>query len=119
MFPLEVTFKHVGPSQALKERVYSEAKKLEKISPKIISAKVVISLPHKSHQQGKIFHVNISVNLAGKTLVVTNTPENNHALENAQVAIRNAFRAMEHEISTFVNRRRARNKLASNQNIQL
>lgn len=106
MFPLEITFKHVNPSDSLKQRVYQEAKKLERLSCEILRGQVVITLPHRSHHQGKIFHVKINLKVPGKELIVAHTPEKNHALENPQVAVRDAFRAMEHELSSFINKRR-------------
>lgn len=114
MFPIDITFKHLEPSQSLKNRILQEASKLEKLHNDIISAKVVVSLPHRSHNQGKIFHVSLTVLVSGKTLVVNHTPEKNHALEDAQVAIRDTFRAMEHELSKFINRRRERARKRQN-----
>lgn len=119
MFPLEVTFKHLNPSETLKQRVYKEAQKIDKLFNIILWAKVVISLPHRSHHQGKIFHVNISLKVPGKDLVVAHTPQDNHALENAQVAVRDAFKAMEHELNRFIEKKRINRKPLKNFNIQL
>jgi len=60
---------------------------------------VVISAPHRHHNQGKVFHVNILLNLPGReTLVVNHEPEKNKGHEDAFVAIRDAFQSMEREL---------------------
>lgn len=106
MFPVDITFKKIESSEAVKRRVMQEALKLEKIFNRIQHCGVVISLPHRAHQQGKIFHINLALHVPGKVLVVNQEPEYNHAHEDAFVAIRDAFRSMENELKTFVYKRK-------------
>ncbi len=106
MFPLKVSFRQMKSSEAIERRIYQEAEKLDKLFDRIHSCDVVVSIPHRAHSQGKIFHINISLSVPGKVLAVTHEPEENHAHEDAFVAVRDAFRSMEHELSHYANKRK-------------
>jgi cold shock CspA family protein/ribosome-associated translation inhibitor RaiA len=96
----------IKSAESVKKRIVQEAQKLERIFNRIQHCSVVISLPHRAHQQGKIFHINLTLHVPGKVLVVNQEPELNHAHEDAFVAIRDAFRSMEKELTSFVNKRK-------------
>ncbi|HAZ14889.1 MAG: hypothetical protein A2X86_21165 [Bdellovibrionales bacterium GWA2_49_15] len=99
MFPLEISYRDFKSSQAINEKIHQEAAKLERYFERIMFCRVVVSAPHRHHHQGKEYHINILINIPGlDALVVTNEPEKNKGHEDVFVAIRDAFRAMEHEL---------------------
>ncbi len=54
---------------------------------------------HRHGQNGKIHHVKIEIGLPGKRDVIINRePEQNHAHENLNVAIRDAFDKARHKL---------------------
>ena len=105
MFPIEITYKGFASSDALRRRIHQEAKKLDRLFPRIIDCQVIISIPHRAQNQGKIYHVTIKLHVPGKTMVVGHEPEHNHAHEDAFVSIRDSFRAMERELVRFTRKR--------------
>ena len=109
MFPLEISYRDFGSSAAIHDKIHQEAAKLEHYFDRIMFCRVVISAPHRHHHQGKVYHVNILINIPGQdVLVVTSEPEKNKGHEDAFVAIRDAFRSMEHELDHRFNKMRER-----------
>ncbi len=104
--PLEVTFRGMDHSDALEAKIRDRAEKLERYYHKIMSCRVVVEAPHKHHHKGKIFHVSLDVTVPGKELVVNRDPGENHAHEDAYVAIRDAFEAMERKLEAYANKTR-------------
>ncbi|MBI2521655.1 MAG: HPF/RaiA family ribosome-associated protein [Bdellovibrio sp.] len=100
MFPIEISYRDFESSKALQDKIYQEAAKLGRYFEQIMFCRVVVSAPHRHHHQGKVYHVNILINIPGlDEIVVTNEPETNKGHEDAFVAIRDAFRSMEQELS--------------------
>ncbi len=104
--PLEVTFRGMEHSEAMEAKIRKRAEKLERYFSKIMSCRVVVEAPHKHHHKGKIFHVSLDVTVPGKELVVNRDPGDNHAHEDAYVAIRDAFDAMERKLDAFAHKKR-------------
>ncbi len=97
--PLIVTFRDIEHSDAIENAIREKAAKLERFHDRITSCRVVISAPHQHNHQGTIYHVNIEVTVpGGGDLVVSREPEKNHAHEDAYVAVRDAFKALEKQL---------------------
>ncbi len=107
MFPVDISFRGFSSSEAVRKRVHQEALKLDKVFPRVQHCNVVISLPHRTRKQGKIFHVHIKLHIPGQVLVVNHEPELNHAHEDPFVAIRDSFRSMKNELVRFTRKRDA------------
>jgi ribosomal subunit interface protein len=85
--PLQVTFRHLAPSEALDARIREKAAKLEQFFPHITSCRVVVEEQRLHQQQGKLFNVRIDLHIPGHELVVNMEHD-----EDAFVAVRDAFR---------------------------
>jgi cold shock CspA family protein len=68
--------------------------------------KVTIAAPHRHHAKGNIYHVSIDLHVPGKEILVNREPGNNHAHEDAYVAIRDAFSAAARQLQDYVRVRR-------------
>jgi ribosome-associated translation inhibitor RaiA len=108
--PLEITFRDVEHSPALEERIRESAAKLERFSRDITGCHVIVEAPHRHHQKGRLYHVRIDMTLPGREIAVTRDPGENHAHEDAYVAVRDAFAAAARRVEDFVGRRRDRKK---------
>lgn len=104
--PIELTFRHIGKSDALEAQVREHARKLERFYDHIISCRVVVEAPHKQHNKGNIYHVRVDVTVPEGELVASRDPAANHAHEDAYVAIRDAFNAMVKQLDTYAEKRR-------------
>jgi len=108
--PLKITFRDIESSPALEERIRVKSEKLERHYDKITSCHVTISAPHKHQHKGRIYSVRIDIKIPGGSVVVTREPAQNHAHEDAHVALRDAFNAAERQLDDRVERRRGQVK---------
>jgi ribosome-associated translation inhibitor RaiA len=105
-FPLKVTFRHVDPSPALRERIDTLATRLEKFSAQILRCHVVIEAPAGHHQQGELFHVSVELSVPGRQIVIRRARPNDPAHEDPYVALRDAFQAARRKLQDYARERR-------------
>jgi ribosomal subunit interface protein len=108
--PLEITFRHMEPSPALEAVVRERAQKLENFCDEIIGCQVMFEEPHRHHQQGNLYHVRIDLTVPGKEIVVKRSPDDEHAHEDAFVALRDAFDSVRRQLEDYVRIRRGKVK---------
>ena len=104
--PLQVTFRHMEPSEALEAKIRKRADELDQLFDGIMSCRVVVEINHQHHHQGNLFHVRIDLKLPGKELVVSREPDKHHAHEDPYVAVRDAFDAMRRQLEDYLRVRR-------------
>jgi ribosomal subunit interface protein len=90
--PLQITFRNVGRSEALEERIRNDASKLERFHPRITRCRVTIEETNRHHQQGRQFAVSIEVRVPGKDVAAQ------HDHEDVYVAVRDAFLATRRQL---------------------
>ena len=108
--PLQIRFKNLEPSEAVEARVRKHVDKLERYFNEIISCRVTLDAAHKHHQQGNIFQVTVDVRLPGGENVASRHPDDQHAHEDAYVALRDAFEAVRRQLKHHRDTRRGRVK---------
>ena len=104
--PLEIVFHHMDHSDAVEKAVRQHVVKLERLCNEITSCHVFVKAPHMNQQQGNLFEVNVETRVPGTELVVSNNPGKIHAHEDAYVAIRDAFDAMQRQIKKWKTKER-------------
>ena len=107
---LQLTFRHMDPSPALEARIRQRAEELDQFFDRITSCRVVVECAHRRQQQGNIFEVKVDLTVPGNEIVVGREPGNNHAHEDAHVAVRDAFDAARRLLEDHVRRRRGEGK---------
>lgn len=105
-YPLEVTFRDIPPSEALKLLILERAAKMNRHARHIISGHVLVSAPHRKKHQGTVYHVSIHLHLPNKEIVINRDPERDHAHEDAKISIRDAFLAATRQLEDFERVRR-------------
>lgn len=108
--PLQVVFHNLDPSPAVESRIREKAAKLDLYYDQIMSCRVVVEAPHKHHQKGRLYRVQIDVTVPDEELVVSRDPGQDHAHEDVYVAIRDAFDAMRRQLEDYARRRRGKVK---------
>lgn len=103
----QITFRNIPHSDSLEDAILRRIKRLEKRGGRIISCRIVIDRPQHRHRQGDLYCVRIDVRVPGAELIVNRDPEDNHAHEDAYVAIRDAFDAMKRQIEDYSRKKRA------------
>lgn len=98
MLPLEITIRDIEHTDAIDTKIRQKAEKLGHIYDRITYCRVVVDAPQKHQHQGKLFQVNIEVDVPGKLLIVNN---NSHRNEDLYVAIRDSFNAMKRQLEDY------------------
>lgn len=104
--PIELSFHGCDHSDALEREIQDHVAKIEEFYGRIMSCRVVVELPHKSHAQGNRFHINIDMSLPGAGHVNHHDRGQNPAHEDVHVAVRDAFNAIEAQVKKIVHKRR-------------
>lgn len=104
--PLEITWRDMESSPALEAVIRKHAAKLERFHERITSCRVIIRQHAKHKHHGKLYEVHVDITVPGAELAVSREPGKNHAHEDANVAVRDAFRAAVRRLEDTVRRQR-------------
>ncbi|HHJ39036.1 MAG TPA: ribosome-associated translation inhibitor RaiA [Methylothermaceae bacterium] len=99
--PLQVTFRGIPQSEAMEAKIREKAEKLERYHDKIISCRVMVERTHHKHHKGDLYHVRIDLTVPNKEIVISREHHDNHAYEDAYVAIRDAFQAAARQLEEY------------------
>src|SRR5689334_5915496 len=72
--PLQITFRHMPPSDAVASRIRAEAAKLNRYYRRITGCQVVVEAPHQHHKRGCAFHIRVELGLPREKIVIRHTP---------------------------------------------
>ena len=112
MIPLQIQYRDFPESEAVSANIWDAVADLEKFDDRIISCHVTIGRPHRSKTKGRIYHIQIRLHVPGSDIVINREPEMNHAHEDIDVAIRDAFVAAKRRLEEFVRIQRGHIKTA-------
>ncbi|MBL4748302.1 MAG: ribosome-associated translation inhibitor RaiA [Magnetovibrio sp.] len=104
--PVKLSFHGCDHSDALESEIQGRLAKIENHYGRLTSCRIVVELPHKSHAQGKLFHVNIDMSIPGAGHVLYNEKGQDPAHEDVHIAVRDAFNAIESQVKKVVGKRR-------------
>ena len=108
--PLQITFRHIEPSEAYEAKIREKVQHLEKFAEHITGCRVTIDQEHKHHHQGKLFSVKLDITVPGKEIVVTRHPDEHHAHEDPYVTLRDTFNAAQRQLEDYVRKLRGKVK---------
>jgi cold shock CspA family protein/ribosome-associated translation inhibitor RaiA len=93
--PLQITFEGgLEPSEALKRRIEREAEKLERFHDRITSCRVAVVGRDGHQRHGGLYAVRLQITSPnGADVMIDRNPPQDHAHEDAFVAVRDAFAA--------------------------
>ena len=103
--PLEIRFHKMAPSPTIEARIREKAAALERFSERITGCRVVVEQEHRHHRRGNLFRVRVEIDAPGKELAVTRTGPRDHAHEDVQVALRDAFNAAVRQLEDHTRKR--------------
>jgi ribosomal subunit interface protein len=99
--PVQITFHDLDRSEALEIHIRQKAAKLEEFYPHITGCNVAVEMPHRHHNQGKLFNIRIELHVPGSEIVVNRDPH-----EDVYVALREAFDAANRQLEDYGRRQR-------------
>jgi cold shock CspA family protein/ribosome-associated translation inhibitor RaiA len=103
--PVEITYKGLGSTEALDQRIHDWVGKLERVFDRITRCEVLVETPHRHRRQGNAFHVRVRLTVPGGEIVVSHDPGPEGAHEDAYVALRDAFLAARRQLEDHVRAR--------------
>lgn len=109
--PLDVTFRNMERDDSLVDRIDNGVRKLEKFFDSIIGCHVVVEAPHQHHRKGGLFHVRIRLTVPRREITVGRDRHENHAHEDVQIAVRDAFNAARRQLQDYVQEMRGQTKV--------
>jgi len=105
--PLQVTFRGMDASEALRANIEKRAEKLECFCDNILSCRVVVEPAESHHHKGNRYRVRIHLEVPGQDLYIGHGPgDENRTHEDAYVAVRDAFNAMRRCLEDYARERR-------------
>ncbi|QGW64731.1 RNA polymerase subunit sigma-54 [Lysobacter soli] len=97
-----IRFEGLPVSDALREDILRHAHKLWQVAPQLQSCDVAVRHAEHRHQHGNRYLVHVHAVMPGATFEAGRTPTKDHSHEDAYVAVRDAFDAMQRQVSEHV-----------------
>lgn len=100
--PLQITARNFELTEAIEGAIREKAEKLDSFFERIMSCRVLVEAPVKSHhQKGVVYNVRVNVTFPGGEIVVNREPH-----EDLYVSINNAFETAHRQLKERVRKRR-------------
>lgn len=99
----QITFRGIEHSDALENLVQEKADKLLLLYDKIERISVLIEEPHRRHNQGRHFHVLVTLHVPGDDLVSSRDTPKGEA-EDPYFAVTHAFDAARRQLQEWLHR---------------
>lgn len=100
--PLEIHFRDMVPLPSLEPEIRRRAAKLEQWGMELMSCQVTVDASANRRRQGHEYQVRIDVRVPGDEVAINQ----HHRGDDAQLAVRAAFDAMDRELRERIERRR-------------
>jgi ribosomal subunit interface protein len=102
--PVQITYRHLTPSEFLTGVITEEVAKLEEFSESIEDCRVIVDEPNQNHRR-KQFRVEIIARVAGAELVAGRDPSEVED-GNAYQLVHDSFKAIRRQLIEHTQRRR-------------
>lgn len=89
--PLQVTFRNVEPSEAVRADIEAQAAKLHQFFDRIVSCRVAVEATTRRGQKGKLFNVRVDLGVPGREIVTNGKGFKSQAHEDVRMAVKGAF----------------------------
>lgn len=101
---VQISFRGIAPSAAAEAQVRRRADALEQFSDRILGCRVVLDSVDRHQRHGRIYHVRVDLMVPGGPIVANREAGVNHAHEDLNVAIRDAFDAARRRLQDHMRR---------------
>ena len=104
--PLHISFKNLAPSEVIEANIRKHAARLDHFFNRIVRCHVVVTAPQRHQRKGRLYNVRIDLTVPQHEIVVNQAPRADHAYEDIQVAIREAFNSAARQLEDYARRMR-------------
>ena len=88
--PLQIAFKNMATSEFLEELIRERVGRLQRFHPNITGARVVVEVPHRSPESGKVpIGIAVEIDVPGQSAVVAKGEQDRREMKGDQSAIVN------------------------------
>ena len=108
--PLQITFKGVDQSEALRQAIEKKMAWLESYYGRIIGCQVTVERLSHRHQQGNPFNLIIHLAVPGEEIVVDHASSDHRVQEDAYATVHDAFDKTRRRLEDFARRQRGQVK---------
>jgi protein required for attachment to host cells/ribosome-associated translation inhibitor RaiA len=99
--PMSVVFRNMEASPSVHSAALKHLAKLGRKFGRIVRCRVTVEAPHRHHRKGRLFQANVELLLPGHEITTKGAGKNNHAHEDVNVALRDAFAAATRQLQDF------------------
>lgn len=100
--PLEMIWHEMDPLPHVESRVRERVARLEKFFDRIIGVRVVVEAAHRRPRGSSVdYEVRLEVTVPGSVLTIDRKPGDVHTHKDPQMAVRDAFQAMERKLKRW------------------
>jgi ribosomal subunit interface protein len=96
--PIQITFRHMPPSEALRARVLELLDRLERFSGRVMSCQVVVEAPPRHQKYGAPFEVKVDLQLPGHDLHVHSGEQTTAGHADVYTAVRDVFDTLKRKL---------------------
>jgi len=103
---IHITFHQLDHSPKLDRKIRMKAEKMLRAHPFILHCRIVVSLPHRHKLRRNLFEIRMDIKVPGTEIVINKQPgikERPH--EDPYVVINDAFKAAEHLLEKYKEKR--------------
>jgi ribosomal subunit interface protein len=104
--PLQITFRGMDSSEAIESVIRERAAKLERFHDRIVRCHVIVDVPHRHHQKGRLYAVHIDVTTPTGEIAVSRNPTDDHSHRDLNVVVRDAFNAVTRQLEDEIRQKR-------------
>jgi putative sigma-54 modulation protein len=110
--PIEVHFHGIQKSDAVEQRVRDKVAKLEKLSGRMTSCRVVLEATQRSALKPKVYCIKIEIGVPRqRPIVIRHERVGSHASEELTLALREAFEVASRKLDGLASKRGQRSRL--------
>lgn len=97
--PLQLSFKNIEGSEAVKSIVRDRVDRLDRLYPKLIGCRVVIEAPHRSAQGARPpLGISVEAEIPGKPMIVVKDMEERHSPRDHAAVVNRSFDVVERKL---------------------
>ncbi len=107
--PLEIAFHNLQASESVEAEIRRQVERLEERHGPLTGCRVSVEALHQQHQTGNLYEVHVILSVRGRELAVSREPHHakeRYAHPDVHTTVRDAFKAIEKQLSGLRERRR-------------
>lgn len=107
---VDMTFRDMSPNDTLRDLCEEHVEKLGDHTPELQRVEVIVANPHHHSEHAHTVHVTLKAHVPGGKNLVVNHNSDDPKFKQADVALRDAFRALERQLRAWSDKKHGKVK---------